>query len=69
MLNPQDFRIDTFNTGTSWFPRFSGVSVTHLPTGTTIKSDTERSQFANKTKAYEKLLELLKDSNKQMELF
>ena len=71
-INPQDIQVDTFNTGSGWIPKFNGVSILHIPTGIRAECDTERSQWANKTKAFEKLISTLNnesDYTKQMELF
>lgn len=43
MLNPQDFIIETYNAGSTWFPRFTGIKLTHKPTSTVVIRDTERS--------------------------
>lgn len=71
-INPADIVVDTFNTGSSWIPKFNGVIVTHKPTGISVRCSTERGQHANKFKAFEELCNKLgveTDFTKQMELF
>lgn len=58
-INPLDIEISTYRTGSAWFPRDSGVKITHLPTGITTSCDTERSQHANRAKAYDQLSEII----------
>ena len=70
-INPADIRVETYNTGTAWFPKFNGVCIIHTPTSTTAYSATGRSQHSNRALAFETLLAKLNadtDYNKQMEL-
>lgn len=70
--NPSDFIIETFNSGTSWFPRNAGIRITHIPTDITVEIDEGNSQHRNKALAFELLLEKLKrqtDWLNQQELF
>ena len=72
MLNPYDFIIETYNSGSSWFPRFNGIKLTHKPTGIIVFRNTERSAHSNRNRAWEDMKELLKyetDLTEQMELF
>ena len=72
MLNPQDFIIETYNVGSMWFPRFTGIRITHLPTKTMSMCDTEKSAWANRNRAWNQIkieLEQYTDSTKQRELF
>lgn len=71
-INPADIQVDTFNTGSGWFPKYNGVRVTHKPTGLYVQCDTERSQHANRWRAVGELINCLNnesDYTKQMELF
>ena len=70
--NPSDFIIETFNSGTAWFPRNSAVRITHVPTGIEIEIHDGASQHRNKALAFELLLENLRgktDFLNQLELF
>lgn len=68
-LNPNDFRIELINTGTTWFPKHTGVKVIHVPSGYHVTSISERSQHANHFKAHQLLAEVLHHMPEQLELF
>ena len=60
-LDPKDLRVDTYVTG-SWIKVNNGIKIKHRPTGITAECDEERSQHANKARAYEKLKYLVATS-------
>ena len=74
-IKPEDLRLDTFRSsgpgGQYVNKRESAVRITHLPTGTTISSQSERLQGLNKDKAmkvlYAKLYQL-KEAKRKKEL-
>jgi len=74
-IKPEDLRLDTFRSsgpgGQYVNKRESAVRITHLPTGTTVSSQSERLQGLNKDKAmkvlYAKLYQL-KEAERKKEL-
>ena len=69
MLNPQDFIIETYNAGSTWFPRFTGIKITHMPTKTMVRCESERSIWANRNVAWNQIKSELESNTKQLELF
>lgn len=67
-LNPADFIISTFNTGSSWFPNFNSVRIVYMPTQEVEECSSHRGQHANKAEAWNKLVARLTTDNKQTEL-
>lgn len=67
-LNPADFSVSTFATGSQWFPRWDGVTVTYIPTGDFESCSEYRGQHHNRAVAWDRLIAKLKAENKQMEL-
>ncbi|MBQ7726120.1 MAG: peptide chain release factor 1 [Clostridia bacterium] len=65
-LNPADLKIDTFRSsgagGQHINKTSSAIRVTHLPTGTVVECQDERSQFKNKDKALKILRSRLLDA-------
>ena len=65
-INPADLKIDTFRSsgagGQHINKTSSAIRVTHLPTGTVVECQDERSQFKNKDKALKILRSRLLDS-------
>ena len=51
----EDISMSVYNTGGSWFPKFNGVELVHLPTGIKTRCATERSQHANKEISFAEL--------------
>ena len=66
-LSPDKIRIEKFHSGGPGGQNVNkvetGVRVIHLPTGITVSSTRERSQFANKQDALKKLSAVLKEMN------
>ncbi len=60
-LDPKDLLIVNVPNGSSWFPSFTGIAITHLPSKITSTSLSERSAHRNRHVAYERLLFALKD--------
>ena len=61
-IKPEDVCISTVITnvtGWRWLPRFSGVELFHVPSGISVTSTEERSQWANRAKAWETLKQLV----------
>ncbi|WP_022757984.1 peptide chain release factor H [Butyrivibrio fibrisolvens] len=66
-INPDDITIESYRSGGPGGQHVnkteSGVRITHLPTGITVTSTKERSQFMNKQDALRKLSAILKNAN------
>lgn len=64
-IKPEDIRIDCFKTKdqSNWLNQVpKGVRVTYIPTGVYFESSSERSQYKNRSKAFDQLFAHLKDS-------
>ncbi len=68
-INPNDLKIDTFRSsgagGQHINKTSSAIRVTHLPTGTVVECQDERSQFKNKDKALKILRSRLLDEKQR----
>lgn len=60
-IDYKDIRVDPIWNGSSWFPQYNGVRVTHIPSGISAECTEGRSQHRNQFDAMEKLKEALKD--------
>ncbi|WP_027205995.1 peptide chain release factor H [Butyrivibrio fibrisolvens] len=67
MVSPDNITIENYRSGGPGGQHVnkteSGVRITHLPTGITVTSTKERSQFMNKQDALRKLSAILKNAN------
>ena len=67
MVSPDNIEVESYRSGGPGGQHVnkteSGVRITHLPTGITVTSTKERSQFMNKQDALKKLSAILKSTN------
>ena len=67
-INPAELKVDTFRSsgagGQHVNKTDSAIRITHLPTGTVVESQTERSQHANRDKAMKRLKAQLLDAQR-----